>query len=158
MELQMRRKGGLAGTAASSICLTCVSELQNCPVYQRRKNMCIHRSSCQKKAGGVFGELCASSLLMKVGITSQLLHTKPQSSHQPGPMEKIKLDTERKPGSVVMAEEYDWINIRRSLKPARSGTEGDINPSGADQAAGLKGHVQHIMSITAGYRYFEVGS
>lgn len=42
------------------------------------------------------------------------------------PHGKIKLDTAREPSFVVMAGEYDWINIQQSLKPVHSVPSGDV--------------------------------
>lgn len=55
-------------------------------------------------------------------------HSEPQAAEPPPvrPHGKIRLDTARKPSFVVMAREYDWINIRQSLKPAHSVPGGDV--------------------------------
>lgn len=63
------------------------------------------------------------------------------------PHGKIKLDTARKAGFVVMAEEYDWINIRQSLNPVRSVPGGDVTRG--RQGGFSCGSAGHILFLEA---------
>lgn len=63
------------------------------------------------------------------------------------PHGKIKLDTARKPSFVVMAVEYDWINIWQSLNPVHSVPGGDVTRG--RQGGFSCGSAGHILFLEA---------